>query len=99
MDVIPDIVPLLEINRESNLKLRIVPPPGVPVGDYEVKLKTESYAYNRRVPSEDKIYRISVKAPANIWGTSALIGGARHRIGNRGFRSEVDAPLNLLIRC
>lgn len=75
VDVVPDIVPLLEINRESNLKLRIVPPPDVPVGDYEVRLKTESYAYNRRVPSEDKIYRISVKAPANIWGTSALIGG------------------------
>ena len=38
-------------------------------------MKTESYAYNRRVPSEDKIYRISVKAQANVWGTALLSGG------------------------
>ncbi len=75
VEVMPDIVAALEINRESNVKLRIVPPQDVPVGDYEVRLKTESYAYNRRVPSEDKIYRISVKARTNIWGTAALVGG------------------------
>lgn len=75
VEVIPDIVAALDINREASVRLRIIPPPDVPVGDYEVRLKTESYAYNRRVPSEDKIYRISVKAQANIWGTAALVGG------------------------
>jgi len=44
-------------------------------GTYEVRIKSESYAYNRRVPSEDKIYRVSVKAGTNVWGTTALIGG------------------------
>jgi len=75
VEVIPDLVPTLDINREVDVKLRMVPPTDVPVGDYEVRLKTESYAYNRQVPSEDKIYRVSVKAQANIWGTTALIGG------------------------
>ncbi len=75
VEVIPDIVSTLEINREANVKLRIVPPADVPVGDYEVRIKTESYAYNRRVPSEDKIYRVSVKARPNVWGTAALVGG------------------------
>lgn len=75
VEVLPDIVAALEINRESAVKLRIVPPADVQVGDYEVRLKTESYAYNRMVPSEDKIYRVSVKAQTNIWGTAALVGG------------------------
>ena len=73
--LMPDIVPALEINRETNVKLRIVPPQDVQVGDYEVRIKTESYAYNRQVPSEDKIYRVSVKAQTNVWGTAALVGG------------------------
>ncbi len=74
-EVVPDIVPTLDINREATVKLKIIPPPDVPVGDYEVRIKTESYAYNRRVPSEDKIYRISVKAQTNVWGTAGLVGG------------------------
>jgi len=54
--------------------LKIVPPPEVGVGDYEVRIKTESFADNRRIQSEDKIYRVSVKAKTNIFGTSVLIG-------------------------
>jgi uncharacterized membrane protein len=75
VEVSPDIIPSLEINREATVKLKIIPPSDVQVGDYEVRIKTESYAYNRRVPSEDKIYRVSVKAQTNIWGTAALVGG------------------------
>lgn len=71
----PDIIPALEINREASVRLKIIPPPDVPVGDYEVRLKTESYAYGRRVPSEDKIYRVSVKGQASLWGTAVLVGG------------------------
>ncbi len=74
-EVTPDIVPALEINREAAVRLRILPPAEVQVGDYEVRIKTESYAYNRRVPSEDKIYRVSIKAQTNVWGTAALVGG------------------------
>jgi len=75
VEIRPDIVPALDINREQTVTLKILPPSEVPVGDYEVRIKTESYAYNRRVPSEDKIYRVSVKAQTNIWGTVGLIGG------------------------
>lgn len=75
VDLQPDVVPALEINREETVKLKIVPPSDVVVGDYEVRLKTESYAYGRRVPSEDKIYRVSVKAQTSLWGTVGLIGG------------------------
>jgi hypothetical protein len=75
VEIFPDIVPVLDINRESIVKLRIIPPPDATVGDYEVRIKAESYSYNRQVPSEDKIYRISVKSKPNVWGTAGLIGG------------------------
>lgn len=74
VQVLPDVVSGLEINREAPVQLSIIPPPDAPVGDYEVRLRTESSAYNRRVPSEDKIYRISIKGQTNIWGVAALIG-------------------------
>ncbi len=73
-EVVPDNVPSLELNREAQVKLSVIPPPDVAVGDYEIRIKTESYAYNRRVPSEDKIYRVSVKAGTNLWATLGLIG-------------------------
>jgi hypothetical protein len=75
VEITPDLVAALDINREVEVALRMIPPSDVPVGDYEARLKTESYAYNRQVPSEDKIYRVSVIAQANIWGTALLIGG------------------------
>jgi hypothetical protein len=71
----PDLIPALEINREAEVRVRIVPPPDVSVGEYEVRIKTESSSYGRRVPSEDKIYRVSVKAQTSLWGTVGLIGG------------------------
>ncbi len=30
------------------------------LSNYDVRIKTESDAYGRRVPSEDKVYRVSV---------------------------------------
>ena len=67
------MIPALEINAERTVRLRIQPPPEVGVGDYEVRLKSESYAYNRLVPSEDKVYRVSVKARTNLVATLGLL--------------------------
>lgn len=71
----PENIGALEINREDAVVLRIVPSPDVGVGDYEVRIKTESFADNRRVQSEDKIYRVSVKGKTSLLGTGALMGG------------------------
>lgn len=73
-EIVPDIIPSVDVNHEQTVRLKVIPPADVPVGDYEVRIKTESYAYNRRVPSEEKIYRISLKAPPNLLGMGALIG-------------------------
>lgn len=72
-EVVPDRVPSIELGKEADVELRVTPPDDVSVGDYEVRIRTESYAYNRRVPSEDKNYRINVKPGSNLVGTLALI--------------------------
>jgi hypothetical protein len=74
VEVAPDIIPALEMNREEVVKLKLSPPADVGVGDYEARIKTESFANNRRVQTEDKIYRVSVKPKSSIWSTAALIG-------------------------
>lgn len=71
----PDIVPSLEINREETIAMKIFPAADVQVGDYEVRIKTESFVDSRRVQSEDKIYRVNVKSKMNLLGTGALVGG------------------------
>jgi hypothetical protein len=70
----PNLIPSVDINRDVVVSLKMHPPLDVGIGDYEVRIKTESFADNRRVQSEDKIYRVSVKAKPNLLGTSALIG-------------------------
>ncbi len=70
----PDVIPALDLNREEAIVLRILPPADVAIGDYEVRIKTQSFADNRRVTAEDKIYRISVKARTNLLGAGALVG-------------------------
>lgn len=75
VEITPVIIPSVGINSEEIVSLKIVPPPDAGVGDYEVRLKTESFADNRRIQSEDKVYRVSVKAKTNLFSTLALVGG------------------------
>lgn len=70
----PNIIPSLDLNGEEIVTLKIEPPPDVAVGDYELRIKTESFADNRRVQSEDKTYRVSVKARTNLMQISAVGG-------------------------
>jgi hypothetical protein len=75
VEINPDIIPALDINQEQAIHMILSPPSDVPVGDYEVRLRTECSAYNRPVPTEDKVYRVSVKARPNLLGTLGLVGG------------------------
>lgn len=75
LEVTPKVIPALGINQEQAVELQVFPPPDVSVGDYEIRIKTESFAYNRRVPSEDKIYRVSVTGKGGTWTTVTLLGG------------------------
>jgi hypothetical protein len=71
--VVPDLVLSLMPGKEEMIALSIAPPIDVSVGDYEATIKTESFASNRKVESEDKKIRIHIAASTNIWGTAALV--------------------------
>ena len=51
----------------------VTPPADAPVGDYEIRVRTESSAHNRRVSDNEKIFRISVKARRNLLGAGLLV--------------------------
>ncbi len=71
--VSPDLLGSLMPGKDAVVAVSLTPPPEVSVGDYEATIKTESYASNRKVESEDKKIRIHVAASANIFGTTLLV--------------------------
>jgi hypothetical protein len=71
--VVPDLIPSLLPGKEEIVSVTIVPPGDVSVGDYESTIKTEAFASNRKVDSEDKKIRIHVSSSANILGTGVLV--------------------------
>jgi len=72
-EVTPDLIPLLEQNKEDVVTIEFIPPLDVSVGDYEPRIRTECIADNRRVESEDKIVRIHISAKTNVVGITLLI--------------------------
>ena len=75
VEIEPDIVETLDVNREEEVRFRMIPPDGAVVGDYEVRIRTESYSFNRAIPSDDKLYRVSIKARPNVLITGGLFAG------------------------
>lgn len=71
---VPDVIPVLEPNREEIVKVNIVPAADVGVGDFEVRIKTDAIDNNRKVQTEDKIDRIHVSSPASLRSTLWLLG-------------------------
>lgn len=69
----PVPIPSLTVGGEHHVEVVVHPPPDAPEGDYEIRLRTISHAYNRRVPSEDKIFRVSLKNDSTIAGTLGLL--------------------------
>lgn len=71
--ITPDIIKMLEPEKETVVNIRIVPPKEGGVGAQEVRIKTEAMADNRKVETEDKTVRIQVHAETSVWGTIGLI--------------------------
>ncbi len=71
--VTPELLPAVGMDGEVRARLVVVPPAGVAVGDYDIKLRTEALSADRRVDTEDKTLRVHVSPPANWVGTLALI--------------------------
>ncbi len=72
-EIEPDLINVLEQNKDRIVHVKLVPPSDVSVGDYEPKIRTESTAENRNVESEDKIVRVHVTSRTNVLGITALV--------------------------
>jgi hypothetical protein len=73
VEIKPDLITILEQNKDEVISIKFLPPDGVSVGDYEPKIRTDAVADNRRVESEDKIVRIHISSKANVLGIGALV--------------------------
>ncbi len=73
VNISPDLIKSLEVGKESRVHFEVIPEENVGVGDYLIRIKTESIADNRKIEAEDKEVRVHVEAPANIIGTIVLI--------------------------
>ena len=71
--VSPDLLQALLPGKEEIIAITLTPPVDVNVGDYEATVRTEAFASNRKVESEDKKVRIHMAAGSNLFGTSLLV--------------------------
>jgi uncharacterized membrane protein len=71
--VTPDLIGTLLPGREEQVQLVIKPAKDVNVGDYEVTLKAELFASNRRVESDEKKIRVHVSSTTSLLGTAPLV--------------------------
>jgi hypothetical protein len=69
----PAVVSSLGINEEQRIRLTAVPPPGISVGRYDLRLRTSALSDNQPVNAEDKIVTVEVVAEASIIGTLLLV--------------------------
>jgi len=72
-EVQPDLIASLEQDQEKIVTMKFIPPDDVSVGDYDLRIRTECIADNRRVESEDKIVRVHLSAKTNVLGITLLI--------------------------
>jgi hypothetical protein len=69
----PELLRDVGIDTEVRARLVLAPPNNVPVGDYDVKLRTDALSADRQVNTEDKTVRVHVSPPANWLGTLVLV--------------------------
>lgn len=63
----PEKIPSLEVNQESGVLVRILPPKQVMIGDYSVRIRVEGTSGNRAVQFDDLSARVRVSSPPNLW--------------------------------
>ena len=68
----PDLIQSLPVDGERPVKVTFTPPADVSVGDYQMRLRAESAAGDRRVESQESTVRIHVDAPTNLTLTGGL---------------------------
>jgi hypothetical protein len=71
--ITPAVVPALEIGEEKTVELIFEIPDDMPVGSYEVRVRTTSFADEKPIEGEDKNVTVRVQARASIAAPAILI--------------------------
>lgn len=69
----PQVISSLDIGQEQRVHMTFTPPPGIPVGRYEIRLRTTGLTDNQPVIGEDKTVSVEIQAGANVLGTALLV--------------------------
>jgi hypothetical protein len=70
----PPHVPAVDVGQKVAVSVHVQAPEDAAVGDYEIRLRPESFAYGRQVLTEDKVLRVEVRRRGmGIGGIAALL--------------------------
>ena len=69
----PKIIESLDIRDEKRVVFTFIPPSDVPVGKYDIRLRTTSLADDKPVKAEDKTITVEIKQSENVFGTILLV--------------------------
>ncbi|MCE5247538.1 MAG: NEW3 domain-containing protein [Candidatus Polarisedimenticolia bacterium] len=74
----PPTVASLDVGQKTSFAVRVVPPDGATVGDYEVRLRPECSAHSVSLDLEPKVLRVAVRSHGGVLrglALLALVGG------------------------
>lgn len=74
-EVEPALVARLEVAEKAKVTVRLRPPAGVPVGRYEARVKSTSFADEKAIEGEDKTLTIEIQ-PTTRLAPSAILAAA-----------------------
>ena len=72
-EIKPQIIESLDIRKDKRVVITFTPPDDVPVGKYDIRLRTTCISDEKLVKAEDKTITIEVKQSENIFGTILLV--------------------------
>ena len=72
-EINPEVISSLDISGEKQVRLRFIPPQGISVGRYDMRIRTSGMSDNQPVNAEDKTVTIEIQAEANVFGTILII--------------------------
>lgn len=73
-EIVPELIPRLGVGEEAEIKVRLIPPADTPVGRYEARVRSTSFADEKAIEGEDKTLTVEIRQPARL-GASMLLAG------------------------
>ncbi len=73
-EILPALVPALDVGEEATVELRFRPPAEAPVGKYEIRIRSTSFSDNQPIEGEDKTVSVEIRPRVRVAPSAILIG-------------------------